>query len=106
MTYLTESRDTLAKAIWAASRADEGTISYLGANIVADALIASGAVIDASTLADDKALIERLARATSAADDEALTRTNFEHLSATYDEQAEAALRALAAALTERGDQP
>ena len=60
MTYLTESRDTLAKAIWAASRADEGTISYLGANIVADALIASGAVIDASTLADDEALISDL----------------------------------------------
>lgn len=58
MTYIAESRDALAKAIWEASRADEGTISATGANHVADALIASGAVVTADTLADDGALVE------------------------------------------------
>jgi len=63
MTYIAESRDALAKAIWEASRADEGTISATGANHVADALIASGAVVDADTLADDVALVESARKA-------------------------------------------
>lgn len=41
---VTDSRTDLARAIWEASRADEGTISATGANIVADALLASGVV--------------------------------------------------------------
>ena len=86
MTYLTVSRDALAKTIWEASRADEGTISYLGANVVADALIASGAVIPVDCLADDEALVERMREL-----DHAFTRRMFRR-----------ALRALFIALTER----
>lgn len=124
MTYLTSDRDALTEA--ECPDCGHGAFSHhiAGSCIVttygppedgfqpaehcrcdetpAGALLASGAVIDASTLADDETLIGRLARAINAADDEALRRTNFEHLSATYDEQAEATLRALAVALTER----
>lgn len=35
------ARETLGKVIWEASRADEGTISVTGANIVADAILAA-----------------------------------------------------------------
>jgi len=37
-----EERNALAGRIWDASRADEGTISATGANIVADALVTAG----------------------------------------------------------------
>lgn len=36
------TRNELAKIIWETSRADESTISAMGANIVADAILASG----------------------------------------------------------------
>lgn len=64
--------------------------------------LASGAVVDAATLADDQALVEAVARGINAADDEALVRTNFDQIGATYDEEARSALGALATALTER----
>ena len=124
MTYLTTDRvaaiDAMARSryerldshftmpgglSWEAYKAEDPLLADLYLSDAAadlDALTASGAVIDASTLADDETLIERLARAIAAADDEALERTNFEHLTATYDEEAQAVLRALSAALTER----
>lgn len=34
-------RDAMAEAIWTTSRADEGTISYIGANVVRDAALAA-----------------------------------------------------------------
>jgi hypothetical protein len=34
------SREALGSVIWHASRADEGTISVTGANIIADAILA------------------------------------------------------------------
>ncbi|ANP74517.1 hypothetical protein [Cryobacterium arcticum] len=37
-----EERDALAQRIWETSRADEGSISVMGANVVADALISAG----------------------------------------------------------------
>lgn len=69
MTYLTESRDALAKALYVYAHREgraervraweSDTIPRLMKDQRrewADALIASGAVIDASTLADDEAL--------------------------------------------------
>ena len=64
MTYLTESRDALATALEAAIYADAEWVDpherVMLPRMVADALIASGAVIAASTLADDEALISDL----------------------------------------------
>jgi hypothetical protein len=42
MTDLSEHERAVAKAIWTASRADEGTISATGANIIARTLLAPG----------------------------------------------------------------
>lgn len=70
MTYLTADRDALAKALQDAIEAEcpheadehaEGTcqvcdLTFALPELLADALIASGAVIDASTLADDEAI--------------------------------------------------
>ena len=53
MSELLSTRNALAKVIWEASRADEGTISATGANTVADAILASGVVTDVSTLTDE-----------------------------------------------------
>lgn len=102
MTYLTESRDVLAKTLYVFAHRegrDERARAWEFDTIPegmkdqryewADALIASGAVIDASTLADDEALVKRMRE-----HDHAFTRLMLRR-----------ALRALAAALTERGDQ-
>ena len=37
---MTEMRHALGKLIWDTSRADESSISYIGANIIADAILA------------------------------------------------------------------
>lgn len=106
MTALTTSRDALAKAIWEASRADEGTISATGANHVADALIASGAVVDAATLADDEILRHRMTRWLYAAYDEFPERSwedESERARESWGRDGRDLLRALAAALSERG---
>lgn len=41
-------REEIARIIWETSRADEGTVSALGANIIADALIERFRVNDAN----------------------------------------------------------
>jgi hypothetical protein len=101
VTAVTPSRDALAKVIWEASRADEGTISATGANIVADALIASGAVVPLDTLADDEALVRAVAARDHAmhADEAATSGPDDDWI-----ETVEQVLRALAAALSERGE--
>lgn len=71
MTYLTESKDALAKAlreipvVWETEthKAVKFLLDHDDAEFVADALIASGAVIDADTLADDEALVEAARKA-------------------------------------------
>lgn len=88
MSALTPSRDALAKAIWEASRADEGTISATGANVVADALIASGAVVAA-----DRAFAERF-----------LEEWAKPYFGDDRGDAVAAVLRALAAAIAERGE--
>lgn len=93
MTYIAASRDALTAAIHAATWPDGSTDGFPTsrvAKMIADALIASGAVIDAATLADDEALIADTAYAL-AEGEATYAASTVRHV-----------LRALAAALTER----
>ena len=92
MTYLTPSRDALAEALHA-----DAPLTLDQAGDAADALIASGAVIDATTLTDDNALVAAVA--SGCLDGLHLTEWGPRY---TPTEGAHAALRALAAALTEK----
>ena len=90
MTYLTESRGCFRQG----PCIGPGKTDYEDA----DALIASGAVIDASALADDEALVAAIA----ADQKEAADSWGDPLPGAERNLRARTALRALAAALTER----
>lgn len=79
---------------------EQTTMITAPVDMIIDALIASGAVLDAATLADDGAVVNRLARAMLAVHDD----PDIEHIDDCTREVARAALRALAAALTERSE--
>lgn len=112
MTAVTPSRDALAKALcvleddcaedagWAVS-CDHG-FGY----DKADALLASGAVIDATTLAYDEALVEAGARGFFENFDKTPRRwpAPEQHIP-WWTDRSRDVIRALAAALTERGEQ-
>ncbi|HET6916629.1 MAG TPA: hypothetical protein VFH56_11120 [Acidimicrobiales bacterium] len=108
MTYIAASRDALTAAIHAATWPDGSTDGFPTsrvAKMIAYQLIASGAVIDASALADDQPLVYRAARWLYAAYDEDPDKDwpdESEHARTTWSNDARDAFRALAAALTER----
>lgn len=110
MTYLTSDRDALAKALhdvvcdpagdacsWLADENGDPACLIEHAGPLADALIASGAVIPAATLADDEALMRHTGQMW-------LVHQNDYHGQdlTPHTRLAERVVRALAAALTER----
>ncbi|HEX6518120.1 MAG TPA: hypothetical protein VF049_21355 [Nocardioidaceae bacterium] len=114
MTAIT-TREALPRALWKADREAHPHIPGFGETWetepcqdsykrIVDALLASGAVIDAANLADDEALVRAAA--------EAICRTivadnvigNTHTVWTDWRPEALGALRALATALTERGE--
>jgi hypothetical protein len=69
---MSTAREALAEVIWSASRADEGTISATGANVVADAILTSPAL--ARLLAEARAGALRESAAAPAENDVDLMR--------------------------------
>jgi hypothetical protein len=115
MTAVTLSREALAKALWVARAVDETTSREwaerawddMGGSepseerveheLLADALIASGVVVPLDTLADDEALVDRFIDALGTWPTEPGIRETSRKVARTY-------LRALVAALSERGE--
>jgi hypothetical protein len=100
VTAVTPSRESLEAALgeaWLSGAPFKpgGTVD-LGS--FADALIASGAVVPLDTLADDEAVYDRVENEVMSA------LMSHGHADGCWPAVTEAALRALAAALSERGD--